>query len=88
MTYDWDEAKNRANKTKHGLGFELMMQFNWGSAVIDVDDRHYGELREIADGFVGITLYHVVFTRRGEVIRVISLRKSTKKEIIAYAQKL
>ena len=86
MTYEWDEEKNRANKAKHGIGFEAMVRFEWDTALLDIDERAYDELREVADGLIGPALFHVVFTRRNHVIRVISLRKTTKKERLNYAK--
>ncbi len=82
MRYEWDEAKNRANRAKHGIGFEMMEQFEWGTAVTFIDDREdYGEQREIAIGFLGMSLHTVVFVEiDGDLVHVISLRKSSKKE--------
>lgn len=88
MTYEWDEEKNRANKAKHGIGFEAMEGFLWRSAVTGIDDDDYGELREFADGFIGLTLYRVVFTQRGEAVRIISLRKATRSESANYAKEI
>jgi uncharacterized DUF497 family protein len=39
-----------------------------------------GEVRTRALGFIGHTLYALVFTMRGSVLRVISLRKANRKE--------
>jgi len=30
--YEWDDAKNEANKLKHGIGFEAIEGFDWSSA--------------------------------------------------------
>ena len=82
VKYQWDENKNRANKAKHGLSFEDAERFDWNTALILTDDREdYGEDRMIAQGFIDARLYILVFTRRGENIRIISLRKASKKEI-------
>lgn len=81
MRYQWDEAKSLANRSKHGIGFDVMERFEWDSALVFVDDREdYGELREVAIGFIGISLHYLVFTRHDEVIRVISLRRATNRE--------
>ena len=81
VKYQWDENKNRANKAKHGLYFEDAERFDWNTALILTDDREdYGEDRMIAQGFIDARLYILVFTRRGENIRIISLRKASKKE--------
>lgn len=44
--YEWDEAKYATNLHKHGIAFELIYQFGWSEAVLDIDDRFdYGEKR-------------------------------------------
>lgn len=85
MRYGWDETKRRVNLRTHGVNFAAVRKFNWRLATVAIDDREdYGELREVAKGFIGADLYVLVFTARedadGELIWVISLRKATKKE--------
>lgn len=46
----------------------------------------YGEVRMIAIGLVGLTLLTIVFTERGEAMRIISARRSNKKEERIYAE--
>jgi uncharacterized DUF497 family protein len=54
MKYEWDEAKNRANVAKHGLGFEDAEQVFAGPCVTFEDDRFaYGEERLITLGLAG-----------------------------------
>jgi uncharacterized DUF497 family protein len=88
MLYEWDEAKCRANIAKHGIDFARVREFEWSSAIAFVDDRDdYGELREIAIGFIGVRLHVLALTRRdGDVIRVIMLRKATAGEARGYAK--
>lgn len=58
MRYEWDEAKSLANGSKHGIGFDAIERFEWDSALVFVEEHEdYGELREVAIGFVGISLY-------------------------------
>ncbi len=55
--YDWDEAKRAANIADHKIDFTAVYDFDWDTAVFDIDDREdYGELREIAVGFIGVTI--------------------------------
>ena len=87
MDYDWDEAKNAANRREYGIDFASVERFGWDLADIEIDDREdYGELREVAYSFLGHRLHTLVFTRRGEAIRSISLRKSDKKEMKRYGR--
>ena len=45
---------------------------------------NYGEVREIAIGFLGERIHVLVFARRGEDIQVISLRKANQREMQRY----
>jgi len=85
--YIWDEAKRDANLREHRIDFDAVYRFDWETAVLFVDDREdYGELREIAIGFIDPGLYVLTFTRRRERIRVISLRKAEKSDMRKYVE--
>lgn len=85
--YDWDEAKRSANVRDHRVDFTAANEFDWNSAFIYVDDREdYGELREVAIGYIGVRLYVLVFTRRGETIRIISLWKAQRSDVRRYVE--
>jgi uncharacterized protein len=85
--YNWDEAKRAANIAAHKIDFTAVYEFDWDTAVVTIDDREdYGELRESAIGFIGEKLYVVIFTRRSEVIRVISLRRAESRDKKLYVK--
>jgi uncharacterized DUF497 family protein len=87
ITYEWDEIKRKANIEAHKVDFTAATGFDWEHAIVEIDDReNYGELREQATGFIGVCLYVLVFTRRGEAVRIISLRKATEKEARKYVK--
>ncbi len=85
LEYEWDGNKRRINVVKHGVDFAAMEQFEWDTAVVDFDNNH-PEPRWIAKGFIGDVLHLVVYTERGDRIRIVSLRKATTKEMRDYAQ--
>lgn len=82
MRYDWNEAKNAANRRKHGLGFEDMAGFDWDfAALLETQAVNY-EVRELWAGPIGDKLCAVVTTERhGNMIRIVSLRRATNTEI-------
>src|SRR5262245_4103255 len=85
IRYAWDETKRRVNIERHGVDFTAVHRFEWDTATPAIDDREdYGELRELATGFIGVRLHVLVFTERrdedGNLIWVISLRRATNKE--------
>jgi uncharacterized DUF497 family protein len=82
MILEWDEVKNRANIRKHGLDFADAEEIFRGVLVADPDTREdYGERRWIGLGLIRGRTTHVVFAEREpDTIRVISLRKATRRE--------
>ncbi|MFC3205197.1 BrnT family toxin [Aquamicrobium soli] len=55
--------------------------FDFDTALYTIDDTmNYGEERILAIGVVGARLHALVFTERGDVVRVISLRQATRSE--------
>jgi len=83
----FDEAKSERNRLKRGLPFEVAIDFDWATAYIDQDDRRdYGEVRQLALGYVGERLFALIFTRRGLRLHVISFRKANAREQKKYAQ--
>lgn len=83
--YEWDEDKRRLNAAKHGADFGCMNAFEWDTALV-IPERDHDEPRWIATGFIGPVPHVVVFTERGDDIRIISLRKATKREALRYVE--
>jgi uncharacterized DUF497 family protein len=86
MNFEWDEAKNRANVQKHGLDLSDAEEMFRGLLVVDPDIREdYGEKRWTGLGTIrGRTAYIVFTERRPNTIRIISLRKATRRECKEY----
>lgn len=82
MDFEWDEHKNRQNIRQHGFDFADAHQVFAGPFLAAVDTRQdYGEERWIGIGMIRGLVVVVVFTQpEPSVIRVVSLRKATKKE--------
>ncbi|MGL4236704.1 BrnT family toxin [Tabrizicola sp.] len=85
MEFEWDEAKDAANRAKHGLSLADAARLDWAHARSEPDRRHdYGEDRQVALVMLDGRLMTCAFTIRGEVLRIISLRKSNIREIRRY----
>jgi uncharacterized DUF497 family protein len=82
LEFEWDEAKNKANITKHGVGFgRASAVFRDAFAIEFLDDRlDYGEERYVIIGMADNRLLTVVYTPRGDIIRLISAREATTLE--------
>jgi hypothetical protein len=85
MTFEWDEGKNKLNKTKHGISFETAAHVFDDPDYIEMFDFEHSleEDRYIAIGMVGDILF-VVFTERKDNIRLISARLATELERSLY----
>ena len=82
MVFEWDIAKDEANRRKHGIGFELASHiFTDPLAVIGEDPGEHGEPRwRIIGNIDGLVLVLVVFTPRGDAVRIVSARRATRNE--------
>lgn len=84
-TISFDPAKSRRNAADRGIPFDLAGRFGWGEALVVEDDRRdYGEPRFRALGPIDGRLYALVFTPRGGMVHVISLRKANRREAKRY----
>ena len=90
MIFEWDDAKNAANKLKHGISFERAVLIFEGRVRTVVDDRlDYGERREISFGALDdATILTVVHTDRSGRRRLISARRASAKERTFYERPL
>jgi len=85
MPLEFDPAKDQVNQAKHGVPLALSEAFEMDSALIREDGRfEYGEVRNIAIGLIYDRVYVMVYTMRSETMRVISLRKANRREVLKY----
>jgi uncharacterized DUF497 family protein len=81
--YEWDP--NKEDASTHGVAFAAAEGFEWETAIEARDTRRpYVEVRTVAMGFIADRLHVMVFSRRAEKVRIISLRKANAKEIARY----
>ncbi len=85
MQYERDEAKRQSNAQKHGIDFAAVEAFDWESALVERSDRG-GEVRYVPIGSIDVRLHCIIFTERWTRIRVISLRRASRREERRYAQ--
>ena len=86
MRFEWDEAKNQANIRKHGINFQDAIDIFNHPILCRMDDRaDYAEERWVAIGRIQHLTGIVVFTERtGDIVRIISARRATKREVRLY----
>ena len=87
VSYQWDPAKARSNRAKHGVGFADAVGVFEDPRAVTIDDPHPDEDRYVTIGvdFLGRVLV-VSWTRRDEEVRLISARRATRKESRDYEE--
>lgn len=87
MNYEFDQSKDESNIDKHGFSLADAEGFEWETAVVREDTRkQYAEQRFEATGYIGNRLHVMIYCRRSDAVRVISLRKANKREEKRYAE--
>jgi uncharacterized protein len=81
--FEWDEIKGNANFIKHGISFEDAAEVFYGPVIIRRSNRETEE-RWIAIGKSHDRVMSVIFTRRNDLIRIISARHPRANEERAY----
>jgi uncharacterized DUF497 family protein len=89
MDFEWDVVKSERNRLRRELPFESAAELFDGHIVKTVDDRHdYQEIRFQAVGVAGGLVLVCIYTDRGNVRRIISLRRANRRERDAYGAKV
>ncbi len=89
MRVEFDPAKDVTNQEKHGVSLGLAGELEWDAALVWVDARfEYSETRMIALAPKTGILYYGAFVDRGNVRRIISLRKANRREVRHYVQSI
>jgi uncharacterized protein len=83
---NWDESKRRSNWLKHGLDFAQASSVLDSPYRLDVDQIRKGEWRTQSFAYVFdmLAVLTVVHVSRGETVRIISFRRASTEERVAY----
>lgn len=85
MEFEWDADKDTANRAKHGVSLGKAALLDWARAFDRLDLRtDYGEIRVQSLVPLQDRIYLCVYTVRGRLYRVISLRKANPREVRHY----
>jgi len=86
IRFEWDEAKSRSNRRKHGVSFEEASQVFRDPLHVSVPDRvENGEQRwqtlGLSGDFALLLVAHTVWEEGDtDVIRIISARRASRSE--------
>ncbi len=84
MRYEWDERKRLSNLEKHGLDFFDVVEVFESPHIEVASHCSESEERFLAIGALEGRFVTVVYTMRGETVRVISFRRARHEEREAY----
>ena len=87
MVYQWNRDKATANLRKHGIDFADAVSVFSDDLALTIPDERFDEERFVTIGLDGFgRVLVVVYTLRGEAIRVISARKANRQERQQYEE--
>lgn len=84
MVFEYDSEKSAENKRKHGVDFEEAQALWCDPALLAIPARVSDELRWVVIGKMNEKHWSAVITRRGENVRLISVRRSRDEEVEIY----
>jgi uncharacterized protein len=88
VEFEWDERKSAANLRKHGVAFsDAITVLPSDDRAITLFEEAAGEERYITIGTDALgRMLVVVYTVRGQHVRIISARRANKRERKEYEQ--
>jgi len=84
MDFYYDSFKSTENKRKHGIDFDEAQALWSDPALVEIPARIADEPRWLLVGKIDQKHWSAVITRRGENIRLISVRRSRDEEVTIY----
>ena len=83
--FEWDKSKAKENQSKHGISFADTFAVFEDPNAVTLDDFRRGEQRYVTIGMDAFgRILVVVYTWRGDNIRIISARKAVRYEVRRY----
>ena len=86
MEFEWDPAKAKANIAKHGVSFEDAQEVFEDLHAIELLDDALNEERWCLLGRAHAHILVVIYTERGNKVRIISARQASKREQKIYLE--
>ena len=84
MKFEFDSRKSDSNRQKHGIDFPGAQAIWTDPDRIEIPARTEDEPRCMIIGKIGIRVWSVVITYRGDSARIISARPASRKEVEIY----
>jgi len=84
MGFEYDPDKSAENKRKHGIDFETAQRLLADAGLVEIPARTTDEPRWLLVGKIDERHWSAIITRRGDNIRLISVRRSRDDEVEIY----
>ncbi|WP_425492860.1 BrnT family toxin [Luteibacter aegosomatissinici] len=85
VRFEWNATKARSNLSKHKISFlDATEIFRDDFMLEQLEEPSHSEHRHRAIGVADSRILFIVFTFRGDCIRLISARKATRHETVRY----
>jgi uncharacterized DUF497 family protein len=84
MAFEFDPRKSAANLAKHGIDFVEAQRLWEDPDLLEIPARTEDEPRWLIVGRITTRHWSAVVTSRGDVIRIISVRRSRDEEVALY----
>jgi uncharacterized protein len=84
MGFEYDADKSSENKRKHGIDFEEAQALWADFALLEIPARTSDEPRWMLIGKIEQKHWSAVVTRRGDNVRLISVRRARAEEVAIY----
>jgi len=84
MSFEYDPLKSQTNLEKHGIDFEKAQSIWDDPDYLEIPAKTSDETRWLVIGKIGEKCWSAVMTYRGEIIRIISVRRSREEEVELY----
>ncbi|KRS21536.1 MULTISPECIES: BrnT family toxin [unclassified Alishewanella] len=82
--FEFDDGKSLLNLEKHGIDFVDAQQLWNDPYLLEIEARSTDESRSLVIGAIDGKVWSAVITYRGEIIRLISVRRARKAEVAIY----
>ena len=83
-SFEFDDKKSQLNLQKHDIDFLEAQKLWLDLGLVEIEANSGTEIRRLVIGLINNRFWSAVITYRNKNIRIISVRRSRKKEVELY----
>lgn len=84
QSFGYDQNKSRSNQLKHGINFDEAQQLWNDPDLLEIPANTEDEPQYLVVGMIGGKHWSGIITCRGDLIRIVSVRRSRSEEVDIY----